>query len=296
MSELAEFSKMVMASGLAPKSFRHPSAIALVCIQGSELGLTACTSLQGLISINGTIGFRSKFLAQLVIGSPVCEIWKVLESQNAEMVGRVEVKRRGWSEAQIVTYTMEDAKTAGLWAGSDVWKKHPRDMLIARAITRAATRHFPDVLGGVQVETELLDATAPPPPPPPPSVTTKAAADKGPPKKGAAALREALDMTADSGPPIVNVVRDPKESEEGAPAATGPDAATNALDDGPPSREAAQAQYRSLYARLTELVGVEAAKEKTESITLQKKRSSRGRQKALDELGEIVADIEAAGF
>lgn len=47
-------------------------------------------------------------------------------------------------------YTLEDARVAGL-TGKDVWKKHPRRMLLARATSEAKSAMFPDVARGIGV-------------------------------------------------------------------------------------------------------------------------------------------------
>lgn len=44
-------------------------------------------------------------------------------------------------------FTMKDAQTAGLLSNA-TWKKYPRNMLFARALTNGARWHCPDVFGG----------------------------------------------------------------------------------------------------------------------------------------------------
>jgi len=57
-------------------------------------------------------------------------------------------------------FTVEDATKAGL-AGKDNWRKHPADMMFARAISRGAKWHCPDVFGGVvYTPGEIEDAPA----------------------------------------------------------------------------------------------------------------------------------------
>lgn len=197
MVELGAFSEMVVRSGLAPKSMKSPQAVALAIIQGRELGLTSCAALQGMTVINGQIGYKARLVAQLVVASPVCDLWQVIET-GKEIVGRIRLKRRGWEEAQVVEYTIEDAKQARLWDSSDVWKRHPKDMLIARATTRAVVRHFPEVLGGVPMDVELQDKEQAQP-----------KAQPRPKAQGGAALRAAV---AELDPVAVVVV----DTDEGA--------------------------------------------------------------------------------
>jgi hypothetical protein len=59
-----------------------------------------------------------------------------------------------------VTFTLEDAKTAGLWDKAGPWKNYPRRMLQMRARAFACRDSFPDVLKGIGVAEELQDIPA----------------------------------------------------------------------------------------------------------------------------------------
>jgi hypothetical protein len=54
-----------------------------------------------------------------------------------------------------VSYTLDDAKKAGLVKPSGGWVKNPKDMCFARAISRLARQIAPDVIGGCYVEGEI---------------------------------------------------------------------------------------------------------------------------------------------
>ena len=268
-------------------------AVALACIQGRELGLSSCAALQGLTVINGVIGFRARLVSNLVKSSSVCRLWRVIETD--EMIGLVEVQHVTWSESQIVRYTIEDAKNAGLWGSTDPWRKHPRDMLIARAITRAVDRHFSEVLAGVPMDAALEDTHGQ-------AVTVAAvepqkAKPKATPTKGMAGLKAALAEPEAVEPEAV-------ESKPVEPEAD-PTLLINILDESKaeqpeteehPTREAAAEQWRTLRDRLVELIGEEKSAAACASIKLENKRSAKGRQKALDSLSEILASEEAGGF
>ena len=279
ITQLHGFSEMVIRSGLAPRSLKTPQAVALACIQGRELGLSSCAALQGLTVINGVIGFRARLVSNLVKSSSVCRLWRVIETD--EMIGMVEVQHVTWSESQIVRYTIEDAKNAGLWGSTDPWRKHPRDMLIARAITRAVDRHFSEVLAGVPMDAALEDTTA--------QAVTVAAVEpqktkpKATPTKGMAGLKAALAEPVAVEPEAVEV--EPIKAE-----------VIEAEAEEHPTREAAAEQWRTLRDRLVELIGEEKTADACASIKLENKRSAKGRQKALDQLSEILASEEAGGF
>ena len=57
-------------------------------------------------------------------------------------------RRRGSQNVQTVTWTMDDAKKAGI-AGNPNYAKYPRQMLLARASAELVRAMCPDVLGGI---------------------------------------------------------------------------------------------------------------------------------------------------
>jgi hypothetical protein len=57
-----------------------------------------------------------------------------------------------------ITWTLEDAKRAGLASG-DQWKKYPRQMLAARAISEGVRSVYPSVVSGLYTPEEVQDFT-----------------------------------------------------------------------------------------------------------------------------------------
>jgi RecT family protein len=66
----------------------------------------------------------------------------------------IEYRRRGWTEAQTYSFSIEDAHRAGLLSGN-AWQKYPAAMLRARCISAVARMAFPDVIGGLYTPEEL---------------------------------------------------------------------------------------------------------------------------------------------
>lgn len=56
-----------------------------------------------------------------------------------------------WEEIGDVTYTMDDARRAGLHDSSDFWRQYPRRMLFWRALTEAIEAFAPHVVHPVQM-------------------------------------------------------------------------------------------------------------------------------------------------
>ncbi len=60
-------------------------------------------------------------------------------------------------EEYSCTYSIDDAKRAGLIKAGSGWEKFPSDMLFARCLSRIARRLFPDVIGPSYVEGEIKE-------------------------------------------------------------------------------------------------------------------------------------------
>jgi hypothetical protein len=67
----------------------------------------------------------------------------------------IEGTRKDTGETCTVSFSIEDAKKAGLYKDNGGWAKYPSDMCFARAISRLARRLFPDVIGMAYVEGEV---------------------------------------------------------------------------------------------------------------------------------------------
>lgn len=66
------------------------------------------------------------------------------------------VKRRGESE-EVRTFSMDDAKVAGLLGKSGPWTQYPKRMRQMRARAFALRDVFPDVLRGMPIAEEVMD-------------------------------------------------------------------------------------------------------------------------------------------
>ena len=63
--------------------------------------------------------------------------------------------RKDTGETCEVSFSLEDARKAGLVKTNGGWEKYPSDMCFARALYKLARRLFPDVIGMAYVEGEL---------------------------------------------------------------------------------------------------------------------------------------------
>lgn len=154
--QLMTFADIVSKSGMIPKDyFQKPGNIIVAVQMGVEIGLKPMQSLQNISVINGRPSLWGDALIALVKKSPVCEYIKESFSKDGK-VAYCEVKRKDEKEPQIRSFSLEDARIAGL-LGKDNWKKYPKRMIQLRARAWALRDVFPDVLLGMQVTEEMED-------------------------------------------------------------------------------------------------------------------------------------------
>jgi hypothetical protein len=157
------FAKMVAGSEFAPKDFKGKPESCMLAIQhGSEVGLSPMQSLQSIAVINGRPCVWGDAAIALVKASPVCEfVWETVDGDGDQMVATCQAKRRGYEKATTVTFSVADAKKAGLWGKTGPWQQYPKRMLQLRARGFALRDAFPDVLRGLITAEEAQDYPQP---------------------------------------------------------------------------------------------------------------------------------------
>jgi hypothetical protein len=154
LAEAMEFSKIIASSDMVPKTYLNKPGNVLVAVQtGAELGLKPMQSLQGIAVINGNPGVWGDAMRALVISHPEFED---LHEEKTDLYCKCTLKRRGRS-AVVVSYSMEDAKKAGLAGKQGPWQTAPKRMLQMRAFAFAARDAFADALKGIKSVEELRD-------------------------------------------------------------------------------------------------------------------------------------------
>jgi len=156
MAGLWRLSKMVAASSLAPKGMDTPEDIFVAMSHGLEIGLKPMQSLQRIAVINGRPAVWGDAMMGLVIASG--ELENVVEEfvgedRTDQYTAVCRVKRKGYPES-VTTFSVADAKTAGLWTKA-IWKQYPYRMLKMRARAYGLRDRFADVLGGMYMAEEL---------------------------------------------------------------------------------------------------------------------------------------------
>lgn len=148
------FSQYLADSDMVPKDYKGKPGNCLIAMQwGAEVGLKPLQALQNLAVINGRPALWGDSVIAIVRASPLCEY--VIETDDGH-TATCKVKRRGEPE-QVRTFSVDDARSAGLAGKQGPWTQFPKRMRQMRARAFALRDVFPDVLRGLPVAEEVMD-------------------------------------------------------------------------------------------------------------------------------------------
>lgn len=123
---------------------------------GRELGIGDIAAMTGIYIVKGRVTMSANLMASLIKRSGKYN-YRVTRMEND---GVTIVFYEGKDEIGTSSFTADDAKAAGLWNSSDPWKKTPRNMLFARAMSNGAKWFCPDIFSGpVYTPDELGDSS-----------------------------------------------------------------------------------------------------------------------------------------
>lgn len=154
IDEALRLAEIMAKASIIPKDYQGNPGNILVGIQwGAELGLPPLQALQSIAVINGRPAMWGDAVIALVRGSGLMES---MHEDIGDTSATCTVKRRG-EEAESRTFSLEDAKKAGLLGKQGPWSQYQKRMLQMRARAWALRDVFPDVLRGVHVAEEAQD-------------------------------------------------------------------------------------------------------------------------------------------
>lgn len=151
-TEAWELARVAAASGLY--GVQKPEQALVIIMTGTELGLTANQALRAIQVVKGKPNLSADLIVALVKRSELCESWETIESTIDRCT--VETKRRGDANPRRVTWTMEDAKRAGI--SGDMYQKYPRQMLRHRCSADLAREVYPDLVLGLYASEDFGDS------------------------------------------------------------------------------------------------------------------------------------------
>jgi hypothetical protein len=142
----------------------------MIIMQGMELGVPPMQAVQLLAMINGRITAHSEAVPGLLFahGFKIKETWSGTEMTD-DWTCHIELTRPN-GEKHVGTFSVKDAKQAGLWdqhptktsygktkPNDAAWYRYPKRMLKARALGFVGKDGGADALKGIQIREEAED-------------------------------------------------------------------------------------------------------------------------------------------
>lgn len=180
--------ELLAKSELVPKQFAgKPNDILIAGAMGARLGLDLFSALAGIAVVNGRATlWGDALLAVCQQHAQFGDYQQEVEGDGENMSARVTVTRKGRSP-HVETFSVSDAKRAGLWGKQGPWTQHPKRMLALRARAFALRTVFADALAGFHAREEMDDAI---------DVTDSAVVSRVP-EASPAKIREAVAVVVD---------------------------------------------------------------------------------------------------
>lgn len=145
---------MLAKSGYFQDAKEAAQAVVKV-LAGQELGIGPVASMTGIYIVKGRVTLSANLIAACIKRS-----------------GRYDYRVNVWTDTRcaieyfqqgkgigVSEFTKDDADRAGLSNSTDTWRKYPRNMLFARAMTNGARIFTPDVFAGPVYTPDELGAT-----------------------------------------------------------------------------------------------------------------------------------------
>jgi len=173
--EIERFAEKAARSGMVPKDYiGKADAICIAVQMGSELGLAPMQAVQNIAVINGRPSIWGDAMIALCRASPLCaSIVEWTEGEGDDRRHFCKAVRKGEPNPVTVSFSVADAKLAGLWKTTPTiekrgrdgtytvdagpWYHYPDRMMQMRARGFALRDAFPDVLKGLLTAEEAED-------------------------------------------------------------------------------------------------------------------------------------------
>jgi hypothetical protein len=167
------FAQMLANSDLVPKDYRGKPENCMVAMQyGAEVGLPPMASLQSIAVINGKPGLYGDGFLAVILATPAYaghqEVYLVAGEERERLqpvdltkddtAALVRFWRKGQREPVTATFSIADARKAGLLGKDGPWTQYPARMLKMRARAFAGRDAFAAELRGMSLAEELRDS------------------------------------------------------------------------------------------------------------------------------------------
>lgn len=169
VEEALGYATACFRSGMLPDHIKNAQQAFVIMDNGAELGLKPWSSWRVVyVTKHGRITITSKGALAIAQACPNFESYdERIELEGTDQMKGVALAKRKGKPVTVKTFTLEDAKTAGLTtkktnkrgeAYDSPWQSYLKDMLLARARDRALNVAFAAELAGIELETIAEDA------------------------------------------------------------------------------------------------------------------------------------------
>lgn len=143
------------SSGMTPKSYgQDQNKIMVGMMAGAEVGLTPMAALQSIAVIGNNPSLWGDGALGLIQASGLLED---MDETDDGTTATCTLKRKGRATAIVRSFSMDDAKKAGLAGKAGPWTQYPARMRQMRARAFAMRDGFADVLRGLHIAEEARD-------------------------------------------------------------------------------------------------------------------------------------------
>ena len=133
-------------------AYGTPAAVLSTVMAGRELGMQAMASLRAFHIVDGKPTLAADLIRALVIRSGAAKYFRCTERTNERATFETQ---RGDDPPIALTYTVAEAKEAGLVKPNSGWTKSPADQCVARSSSKLARLVYPDVTHGLYAPEEF---------------------------------------------------------------------------------------------------------------------------------------------
>lgn len=157
---IVELARSICGTDFVPEAMRdNVAATAAAILYGREVSLPPMTALGNVNVIKGKPGLSAVIMRAQVLAAG----HEIRQDESTSGLCTLSGRRRGTDYWQTVTYSIDDARQAGLLQQNKNYEKNPRRMLRARATSELCELMFADVVRGMPSleELEELDDEVP---------------------------------------------------------------------------------------------------------------------------------------
>lgn len=144
---MAKFAQHCVDTGQLPSTINSTAKVIMVFQAGRELGIPPIKSIQSMYFVNNKLTMYGATVMERI------RHWARIEYGECDTeTATVTIIRKDDGTKLSSTVTMADLKERGIVGNKDTYKKHPRTMLIYKAVGEIVRHIVPEAIGALAIE------------------------------------------------------------------------------------------------------------------------------------------------